>query len=215
MDVRLSARADEGVVDDRRWDTVFLATGAGERRLEIPGLEPGRCLTALEYLEGRPTGQRLLVVGGGLTGAEIAYDAASRGKQVTLIEAADTLLNVEGLCAANYNMLLDLLDYHQVEILTGTVAQEARGESVRLVRTLRNYPNQAGRCRRYTAIGPAGRREELTRRADSVVVAIGYRSGAPLRAPEQDSRVVLLGDAVSPGSVLTSIWSAWEAARKV
>ena len=112
-------------------------------------------------------------------------------------------------------MLLDLLDYHQVEILTGTVAQEARGESVRLVRTLRNYPNQAGRCRRYTAIGPAGRREELTRRADSVVVAIGYRSGAPLRAPEQDSRVVLLGDAVSPGSVLTSIWSAWEAAMKV
>lgn len=80
------------------WDHLVLATGARARRLPVPGAGDPRVLTLRtlgdaerlrEALGARP---RLVVIGGGLIGLEVAASARQRGCAVTVIEAADRLM---------------------------------------------------------------------------------------------------------------------------
>ena len=58
---------------------VIIATGAVPRVLKkVPGHE--KMVEACEYLTGTPVGEKVAVIGGGLTGCEIAYELALQGK---------------------------------------------------------------------------------------------------------------------------------------
>jgi len=76
------------------WDAAVLATGAVPVRL--PGDGPQRVLRtaddALALRELLEPGARLVIVGAGWIGAELATAAASRGAAVTVLEAADAPL---------------------------------------------------------------------------------------------------------------------------
>jgi biphenyl 2,3-dioxygenase ferredoxin reductase subunit len=79
-------------------DGLLIATGASARRLRILG----ESLAGVHHLrsqddglalrEGLKPGLRLLIVGGGLIGCEVATAAVKRGLRVSLIEAEDELL---------------------------------------------------------------------------------------------------------------------------
>ena len=75
-----------------------LATGARPRLLTVPGDDlAGVCYLrdvghAIGLRERLAAAQRVLVVGGGFIGLEAAAVAAARGKEVTVVEAADRLL---------------------------------------------------------------------------------------------------------------------------
>ena len=59
---------------------VIVATGSVPRVLKkVPGHE--KMVEACEYLTGTPVGEKVAVIGGGLTGCEIAYELALQGKQ--------------------------------------------------------------------------------------------------------------------------------------
>lgn len=81
-------------------DGVVLATGARARRLPLPGGEGGRdgvhvlrtLDDALALREDLVEGSRLVVVGGGFIGAEVASSARARGCEVTVVEALATPL---------------------------------------------------------------------------------------------------------------------------
>jgi 3-phenylpropionate/trans-cinnamate dioxygenase ferredoxin reductase subunit len=81
------------------YDALALTTGALPRRLpaaiggELPGVYLMRTLADADRMEPefRP-GRRVLIVGGGYIGLEAAAVAASRGLEVTLIEAAPRIL---------------------------------------------------------------------------------------------------------------------------
>jgi 3-phenylpropionate/trans-cinnamate dioxygenase ferredoxin reductase component len=122
-------RAAQRAITDRgeelRWDALVAATGARPRRLPLPA-PPGvhvlrtlRDATALSR-ELRP-GAKLVVVGGGFVGAEVASTALDLGVEVTMLEAAPTPFGralgrqLGELLAARYRD-------HGVELLTETVA---------------------------------------------------------------------------------------------
>ncbi|MBQ6092551.1 MAG: FAD-dependent oxidoreductase, partial [Clostridia bacterium] len=66
-------------------DVVVVATGASARTLRIPGAE--RAVTATDYLSGKTeAGDKVVIVGGGLTGCEIAYELALQGKHPEVVE---------------------------------------------------------------------------------------------------------------------------------
>jgi 3-phenylpropionate/trans-cinnamate dioxygenase ferredoxin reductase subunit len=79
-----------------------LATGSANRRLDLPGADlegvldlrsvadADRLAVTLDRLAR--TGGRLVVVGGGFIGLEVAADARARGVAVTVLEATDRLL---------------------------------------------------------------------------------------------------------------------------
>lgn len=81
------------------FDRLIIASGSAPRRLTVPGaLLPGvRTLRtwedALAVRTGLQPGARVVVVGGGLLGAEVAAAARSRGARVTLVERGPALLS--------------------------------------------------------------------------------------------------------------------------
>lgn len=88
------------LADGRRiaYDRLLLATGARPRRLQVAGGAADEVLYLRTFddalaLRGRLGGAgRLLVVGGGFIGLEIAASARARGCQVTIVETGPRLL---------------------------------------------------------------------------------------------------------------------------
>lgn len=82
----------------RPFDHLILATGAEPRRLPVPGMELPGVLTLRTRAdsdairEALKTAERVVVVGGGYIGLEIAAAARKKGRTVTVLEAAPRLL---------------------------------------------------------------------------------------------------------------------------
>ena len=79
-----------------RYDKLVLATGARARRLTRPGAEQALMLRTFEdalTLRGRfSVGARVVIVGGGFIGLELAASACARGCEVQVVEAAPRVL---------------------------------------------------------------------------------------------------------------------------
>lgn len=83
------------------YDKLALATGGHARRLSLPGIDTSglenvfslRSITDVDALRGALVpGRRLVIVGGGYVGLEIAAVAVQLGLHVTLLESAPRLL---------------------------------------------------------------------------------------------------------------------------
>jgi 3-phenylpropionate/trans-cinnamate dioxygenase ferredoxin reductase subunit len=84
--------------DQLRYDRLLLATGAEPRRLPVPGAELDgvhylRELKDADLLAARLNGGgRLVVIGGGWIGAEVAASARQKGLEVTIVERGEVPL---------------------------------------------------------------------------------------------------------------------------
>ena len=194
IDVRLNTAADAEAVRD--YDEVVVATGAAARRLPIPGLNDPRVAEAIEYLRGEKTvGENVVVIGGGLTGVEIAYDLALQGKKPVVVEMLDDILQVPGLCASNANMLREIIRYYRIPVLTGTaLAAVEGGETLRVV--------------------VKGKDGEKALEADSCILSVGYTPvhsvADALRAQGFDeAKIHVIGDANEVGNLMRVIRDAY------
>src|SRR5690606_29796946 len=81
-----------------RYEKLLLATGAEARRLSLAGEGAGRVLYLRRHEEAVAIraalgqGKRVVIIGGGFIGLELAASAVERGGQVTLLEAAPRIL---------------------------------------------------------------------------------------------------------------------------
>ena len=214
--VHLNTAVTESSPDRSGYDEIFVATGASERKLNIPGLPEDRVTYAIEaFRKGTVEGENILVVGGGLTGCEIAYDLARQGKKVTIIELTDTILNVFGLAAANYNMLMELLDYYKINVIKSASLLSYENGLATVQVTVKNYPNVANRAMLMFAVGPNGIPTMIKIPADHVVMSVGYTSDNKLYEAIRGEHVHLLGDAKRPENVMSAIWEAYETAMNI
>lgn len=83
IELRLGRRVDS--IDRNEWDAVVLATGAQARRLD-GALVLRTHADALRLRDELLPGRRLVVVGAGFLGAEVASTALALGVQVTVVE---------------------------------------------------------------------------------------------------------------------------------
>ena len=212
--VNVMLNTDFKPADRERYDAVFVATGAAERKLNTAGFDSPNVRYAVDVLADQNiTDQNVVIVGGGLTGCELAYDLARKNKKVTVVEMMPRILNVEGLAASNYNMLIELLEYYDVDVLTNAqIASYENGSAVVDVLTV-NEPNAKGRARYMSLPGVHHNVREIP--ADTVIVSVGYTSDQSLYEDIEDEDVFLLGDAVQPGNLMTAIWSAYTTALNV
>lgn len=110
-------------------DEIVVATGGTARKLRAPGSE--RCIDATDFLLGNKiVGDSVAVIGGGLTGCEIAYELVLSGKHPYIIEMMDDLIKVMGVNAANSGCLRDLLRFHGVPVYLESKTVEIRESSV-------------------------------------------------------------------------------------
>ena len=168
---------------------VIVATGATPRILRrVPGHE--KMIEACEYLRGAPTGETVAVIGGGLTGSEIAYELALQGKKPVIVEMKDDLVSQKGVCLANSSYLREWFELHKVPVYLQTVLKEVRDGSIL--------------CTEKDG-------KELEIPCDSVISCAGYIS-APL--PEA-GKARLVGDCRQVGNLRSVVWDAYEAAMKI
>ncbi|WP_223478347.1 NAD(P)/FAD-dependent oxidoreductase [Oricola indica] len=112
--------------DGLSYDALVLATGAEARRLpaEIGGDLPNvRVMRSLDDANGLMTdmkpGQKLVVIGGGYIGLEAAAEAAKKGLDVTVVEAAERILR-RVACRETADAFRALHQSHGVTILENT-----------------------------------------------------------------------------------------------
>ncbi|MEW6643097.1 MAG: FAD-dependent oxidoreductase [Pseudomonadota bacterium] len=121
------------------FDKLVIATGSRARRLAVPGADlPGvltlRTLADAYHLKAELGAlSRLVVIGGGFIGLEVAASASKLGKSVAVIETAPRLLG-RAVSPAVSQALLDLHRCHGVDIrLNESVAHIERAASGTLV----------------------------------------------------------------------------------
>jgi 2-enoate reductase len=171
-------------------DEVVIATGSTPNRIPVKGVE--RSIQAIDFLLGKAeVGQNVTIIGGGLTGCEIAYELFLQGKNPTIVEMKEDLIDVPGVCLANTSFLRDFFKANNVAVHLETGVKEIGESSV-------------------TAAKKDGTLVEIP--ADSVILSVGYRS-APLA--EKARHVHLVGDCSKVGNLRTVIWQAWDVCMKL
>ncbi len=171
-------------------DEVIVATGATAKKIPVPGAE--RAVEAVDYLLGKaPVGERVVVIGGGLTGCEIAYDLSLSGKQPAIVEMQDDLITTKGICLANTSYLRDYFKTNKTPVYLET-SLAAIGEGS------------------VTLKDKEGKTFDVA--CDSVILSVGYNS-APLA--EKGKHVHVIGDAASVGNLRSVIWGAWDVCMKI
>lgn len=169
---------------------IVVATGAAPRFLkQVPGYE--RMIEACQYLTGTPVGEKVAVVGGGLTGCEIAYELALQGKKPVIVEMKDDLISQKGVCLANSSYLREWFALHEVPVYLETTLKEVKEGSIV--------------CRDKT-----GKETEIP--CDSVISSAGYIP-APLAKPGR--HIHLVGDCRQVGNLRSVIWRAYETAMAI
>ena len=169
-------------------DEIIVATGAKARKLPVKGAEQG--IEAIDYLLGkRPVGDRVVVIGGGLTGCEIAYELSLAGKSPTIVEMQNDLIVSDKICLANTSYLRDYFTLHKTPVYLESRVTEIRKDGV-------------------TVQGKDGKTTEVP--CDNVIVCAGYTP-----APVTTKGVHVIGDASKVGSLRTVIWQAWDVAMKL
>lgn len=85
--IRLGEEFTEATLKRDKPDVVVLATGRTAPLPEIPGIENDNVVSFMDVLTGsKEVGYRVLIVGGGKIGCEVAEFLNRKGKQVTVIE---------------------------------------------------------------------------------------------------------------------------------
>ncbi len=177
------------------YDAVIIATGSQPKKFSLG--DDDKVYTAAQVLlKEKDCGDSTVIVGGGLVGCETALWLAQHGKKVTIVEALDKILAVNGpLCHANKDMLERLVPFNGVEVVTGA--------------KVKSYAD--GVLTAETAEG------EKTIPCDSVILAVGYREEDSLyRQLEFDvPEIYLLGDAKKVSNIMYGIWDAFEVANHI
>jgi len=180
------------------FDEIIVATGATPRTLSgIPGIENVEIINATDALLGKKeVGQKVAVIGGGLTGIEMTYDMVLSGKKVEVIEMKDSILGMDVVCAANGIMLKQIIKYYQIPVHTS--ASIVRFEEGKVV---------------YNVNG-----EEKHVECDTIISSIGYNSNTDLYDQIKEiygDKVHLIGDSKQVANLLNATWTAAELAYTI
>lgn len=169
---------------------VIIATGARPRILKnVPGYE--KMIEACDFLGGQEVGETVAIIGGGLTGSEIAYELALTGKKPIIVEMKDDLISQTGVCLANSSYLREWFALKKIPVYLETSLKEVKDGSI-------------------VCADKSGK--EVCIECDSVISCAGY---VPAPLTEKRTNTYFVGDCKKVGNLRSVIWGAYEAAMKI
>ncbi len=184
------------LIDEKKPDVVVVATGSNCIMPTNPGVENSNVCTAVNLLLGKNTvGERIVIVGGSMTGCETALWLAQMKKKVTVIEQLPNLM-ADAIGHTAKDFILDSLSFYGVEMRTSTSLGEVTDEGVTVID--KDLEVKSIPC-------------------DSVVLACGQRSDDHLYKTLRDGRynVYRVGDCMQPGKIIDAIWTAYNIANSL
>jgi len=176
---------------DENFDGVLLASGA------LPVAPPIKGLTNYywaEFLEeaNLPNNKKVLVIGGGLIGIEIASKLVDAGNDIIIVELLEEVAN--GMEMIERALTLKKLHAKNVQIFTTTKVEKVDGNQVYL----------------------SGKNETTLMDIEHIVVATGMKSYHPL-AEQLEGKIPLniIGDALKVGKAQEAIHNAYFTAKQL
>lgn len=115
-------------------DRIIIATGSSPARLPVPGDDGPHIMYSDQALELDEVPQRLLVIGGGAIGVEMASIYNALGSQVSLVEMMPTLIPNEDQELGR--LLARRLEAQGIKVLTGTTVSHMESAAERCRVTL-------------------------------------------------------------------------------
>ncbi len=187
--ITVKLNAEIKSLDSCEADEIIVATGSKANRIPVPGAD--KAVQAVDFLLGKEVGDRVTIIGGGLTGCEIAYELYLQGKQPTIVEMQDDLITTPGICLANTSFLRDFFEANKVPVHLETSVLAIEPDGV-LVKDKNGVEFKIG--------------------ADDVILSVGYK---PAPVAEKSRHVHIVGDASKVGNLRTVIWQAWDVCMKL
>lgn len=197
VEIHTGENVTAGQLRNRDADVIILAAGSVPVMPEVPGIEDKKVIGCMEaFAHPEKVGQKVMVIGGGLVGCEMALEYAQDGKEVTVVEALPKILSA-GIPSPipNGQMIPDLFEYHHVAVLEGHRLSAVEDGRVIL---------ESG-----------GQKKVLD--ADSVVIAVGFRP-VPSMAQELQgcgAAVYEIGDGQEVSTILHAVWDGYEVGNNI
>lgn len=197
IDIHMNTPIDAKTIIDMQPDVTAITTGSTPIVIDIKGIETNTVYTADKVLlDPTKAGEDNLIIGAGLVGCELAYSLTLQGKKVRIVEASNDIMGgPHGLPFPNYDMLKDLLNFHNVEIHKSSLVTEIT-------------PNGA-------IVKNGNEQKEL--QADTIICAVGYKSENKLydEVKNEVDDAYLIGDAKAVKNIMYAIWDSYEIARSI
>ncbi|SHI13318.1 2,4-dienoyl-CoA reductase [Sporobacter termitidis DSM 10068] len=194
VDVRLNTPVTKALAEAIAPDVIIAALGGRPVVPGIRGIDGKNVLSAEEaYINPEKAGRRVVILGGGLVGVELAIYLAQLGRTVTVVEMLDRL-NDGGNFLHMMGLNVELARYH-IGVALGTKAAEINEKGV-------------------VGQGPDG---ERLFEADTVVYAVGQRplDGEAAALSACAPEFYMIGDCSVPKNIAAATSAAYTVARDI
>lgn len=191
--VTLNQAVTPDVIKQEAPDAIILATGASPIVLGIPGAAQDNVVTANDILTGKvKTGNKVIVIGGGRVGVEVADYLSNKSVSITIIEMQKKIGYDLGLSFKD--ILMSRLRERNITMLTQTVATEIKGNTL--------------------IVNKQGKSEVL--QADTIVMAVGSKPDNDLEKGLQNKiPVYSIGDCVKPRNIIDAVAEGAKIGREI
>jgi 2,4-dienoyl-CoA reductase-like NADH-dependent reductase (Old Yellow Enzyme family)/thioredoxin reductase len=186
--IKYNTEVTADIIKQEKPDALIIAVGATPFIPDIPGIDRPNVHQAGDVDAGRAkAGEKVIVVGAGLTGAETALYLGQQGKKVTIIEMMGPEAIVRDPRKFNRNYLLKQLEEHKIQIITNTKMEAITDTGIRAIDNRFNWKDFP---------------------ADSIVLAMGMEARkdkvSELRRLIPETEVAVVGDCYQPRNLLAA-----------
>jgi 2,4-dienoyl-CoA reductase (NADPH2) len=212
--IRLGREATAGLLEEMKPDVLILATGGVPALPEIPGIQGPNVVSNAKLHETlkfflrflgpatlrrltkiwMPLGKRVVVIGGGIQGCELAEFLTKRGRKVTIVDPADAL--GEGMISHLKLQLFWWFRKKGVVMMAGAkpVAVTDKG---------------------LTVLRKEGYKETIP--ADSIVTALPLAPNKDLLSALEGkvAEIYTIGDCSDPGLIVDAVGSGWRVSKSI
>lgn len=193
LKIRLNTEATLDTFRSEKFEIIIVATGAKPFVPNIPGLE--NFITGFDFFNGKKVdGEKVLIIGGGLIGLEVAEALIIEGKKVTVVEMLEQVGRGMEIVASK---LFQKNYAPKISIYTNTLVKEINGKNV-------------------VAQTKDGREFSLGE-FDSIIVTAGTKPENKLyeELSREFKNVYLIGDAAKIGQIIDAVQDAFELAEEI
>ena len=215
VDIRLGREVNPSLIGEIKPDVVIVATGGIPNVPEIPGIKARQVISMpkLHHMLKRylrffspgvirtltklwmPIGKKVVVIGGGIPGCEVAEFLVKRGRRVIMLETAETLQDKRWSMVQNMR-IFNWLAKNGVVMMTGVKYEQITDEGLDIV----------------TKEG-----KKQTIEADSIIPVIPLAPNTELIKSIQGkvSEVYSVGDCSQPGLIIDAIADGYRVAQEI
>ena len=195
VQLEIGKQVTTDIIDRIKPDAVIVATGAESVIPHIPGVNNPKVITVKDVLSSEvAVGQKILIVGGGMAGAETADYLTSLSTDITILEMTEAIASDMVLWQREF--LMERLSASGVKIMTSAVVSEFLDDGVVFTKD--------GKEVRITGF-------------DNIILAMGNRAVNALYddLKEHVTELYIIGDASSPRNALDAIREGAECGRNI